>query len=63
VFVFFSITALPTGAYFIAENYLVFMGYYLLYSDYLCLRFWLAAGLIVSVVYATKIGLEYHHTH
>lgn len=57
MFVFFSITALPTGAYFIAENYLDFMGYYLLYSDYLCVRFWLAAGLIISSVYAAKMGL------
>jgi hypothetical protein len=36
------------------------MGYYLIYTDNLNLRFWLTVFLVISSVYLTKIGVDFY---
>lgn len=60
--IFFIGTAITIAAFYIAENYLQIMGYKLIYTDNLNLRFWLTIFLAITTVYLVKVGTEFYLT-
>lgn len=58
IIIFFVMTVIPTGSYYIAENYFAAMNYYHNYTDNMNLRFWLTIFFIVSVIYIIKVAIQ-----